>query len=242
MVILNILVVSTYILLSAAAAAAEIVNLPSRLRSGTKAQRGGVDATGSFQSAVTNNGSSTRVEQKAVAEIEVWERVLAKGWNSYQTSPLFPKDCCGLPYGARQKQLFQIFSTVSNPTDIKTPGTPQYKAFNWIIYDDDYCLCPNNSSCELIQRYVMAVFYYSTGGEKWVNCGAASTVCNPSGSTYNGFATSACFEGASERWLAPVSSCRWCGNVCDDLNHITCITQIDIGENPRVQFKFSLMD
>jgi hypothetical protein len=188
-------------------------------------------------------GTSTITDSEInVAEIEVWEWVLAKGSNSYQTSPLFPKDCCGLPYGARQKQLFQIFSTLSNPADIKTPGTPQYKAFNWIIYDDDYCLCPNNSSCELIQRYVMAVFYYSTGGEKWVNCGAASTVCNPSGSTYNGFATSACFKGASERWLAPVSSCRWCGNVCDDLNHITCITQIDISENPRVQFKFSLMD
>jgi len=199
-------------------------NVPLRLRSGLNAQR---VATSQINSAETISALSTRVDEKADAELEAWERSLAQGSHSY----LFHKDCCGLPFGSREKQLFQIFSSVSDPKDIQTPGTPQYKAFNWIIEEDEYCLCPNNASCELVQRYVMAVFYFSTGGVKWVNCGAKSSVCDPSGITHNGSATSACFDGAGERWLAPVSSCRWCGNVCDDLKHSTCITQIDIGKN-----------
>lgn len=222
MMVLILLTLPTYLL--SFEEASQPMNVRLRLRSGLKAQR---NARSSIRTAETNSAESTSVDDKAAAKVEVWDRALATGPHSY----LFHKDCCGLPFGARQKQLLQIFSSVSDPRDIQTPGTPQYKAFNWIKEEDEYCLCPDNASCELVQRYVMAVFYFSTGGEKWVNCGAKSSVCDPSGTTYNGFPTSSCFDGASERWLAPVSSCRWCGNICDDMNHNTCITQIDIGKD-----------
>jgi hypothetical protein len=149
---------------------------------------------------------------------------------SYKPSPS-PKDCCGLPQGVREKQLFDIYKTVSNPDDILTPGTPQNQAFKYILEDEKYCLCPSNTSCELVQRYVMAVYYFSTGGDSWVNCGAKSSVCNPLGTTNptSGETTSGCFAGSDARWLDPVSSCKWCGNICENVNK-TCITKIDLGK------------
>jgi hypothetical protein len=140
-----------------------------------------------------------------------------------------PKDCCNLPLGERRNQLLEIYSTVSRQADILTSGTPQNLAFEYVINDEVYCLCPNNASCELVQRYVMAVYYYSTKGDGWVNCGAKSLVCN-SNETQNLFTgeeISGCFPEAKASWLSPVSSCTWCGNICEDVNN-TCITQIEL--------------
>lgn len=153
------------------------------------------------------------------------------GRPSYKPSPS-PKDCCGLRPGQREQQLFDIYSTVSDPKDILTLGSPQNLAFQFVLNTEQYCLCPNETSCELVQRYVMAVYYYSTKGDDWVNCGAKSAVCDPEG-TINPISktpTSGCFPGSDARWLSPVSSCKWCGNICEAADN-TCITQIDLGKN-----------
>lgn len=179
MMILGAIVVSQLLLSDATAHV--ISRLPSRLRSGTKFPRG-----------IGTMEFLTRAEAKVVAENEAWGGALSMGSMSH-TAPLFPTDCCGLLYGSREKKLFEIFSTVSDSKAIETPGTPQNRAFNWIVNDDQYCICPSNTSCELVERYVMAVFYYSTGGDNWVYCGANSTECSSSGTTYNGNPTSTCF-------------------------------------------------
>jgi len=77
----------------------------------------------------------------------------------------------------------------------------------------------------------MAVYYFSTGGDNWVNCGAKSKVCDPFGTKFNNEDTSGCFAGSDARWLDPVSSCEWCGNLCDDPTYNTCITKINLGKN-----------
>jgi hypothetical protein len=148
---------------------------------------------------------------------------------SFKPSSL-PKDCCGLPEGAREEQLLDVYKTVSDQNDILTSGTPQNRAFKYILEDEQYCLCPNITTCELVQRYVMAVYYFSTGGDNWVNCGAKSNVCDPFGTKFNAKDTSGCFAGSDARWLDPVSSCEWCGNLCDDPTYNTCITKIDLGK------------
>jgi len=150
------------------------------------------------------------------------------GKPSYKPSAS-PKDCCGLRPGQREQQLFDIYSTVSNPKDILTLGSPQNLAFQFVLNTEQYCLCPNETSCELVQRYVMAVYYYSTKGDDWVNCGAKSAVCDPEGTTnpISKTPTSGCFPGSDARWLSPVSSCKWCGNICEAVDN-TCITQIDL--------------
>lgn len=146
------------------------------------------------------------------------EKELTRRLSSQSYSYLFPRDCCGLPAGQREQKLFDIFSTVSKAADILASNSPQNKAFNWILTDDSYCLCPDNTSCELVQRYVLAVYYYSTIGEGWTN------------NTISTGTTSECFSGADALWLQPVPSCTWCGNNCDDIVHPECVTQIKLGK------------
>jgi hypothetical protein len=43
---------------------------------------------------------------------------------------------------------------------------------DWITIEDEAQLCPNDDN--LIQRYIMAVFYYSTDGDRWAECSAGS--------------------------------------------------------------------
>jgi hypothetical protein len=135
-----------------------------------------------------------------------------------------PTDCCNLPAGSREKQLFDLYSTVSDPKDIVTAGTPQFKAFKWILEEDEFCVCPLDAGCELVQRYVMAVYYYSTKGEGWTNCGAGSATCDPTETKQR----SGCYPGAAEPWLSNNPSCDWCGDNCDDPVNPTCITQISL--------------
>lgn len=49
-------------------------------------------------------------------------------------------------------------------------STPQSKALEWIQDTDSAELCPNSRF--LVQRYIMAVFYFSTSGDQWKSCSA----------------------------------------------------------------------
>lgn len=61
---------------------------------------------------------------------------------------------------------------MSSRQDIADDRSPQGKALNWITNEDEAQLCPNDDN--LIQRYIMAVFYYSTDGDRWAECSAGS--------------------------------------------------------------------
>eukprot|EP00957_Ditylum_brightwellii_P042749 3237039-Ditylum_brightwellii.AAC.1 len=47
-------------------------------------------------------------------------------------------------------------------------------AFQWIMeHDNSYFSCPQQENTKkIIQRYVLAVIYYSTGGPHWDQCNA----------------------------------------------------------------------
>jgi hypothetical protein len=139
--------------------------------------------------------------------------------------------CCNLSSREREKKLLELYSTVSNKIDIKTKDSPQNKAFYWILNKDKYCVCPSEKGCEPIQRYVMAVYYYSTKGKDLVNCGASSVTCDLDGVLNNGSNTSVCYHGADQQWLSNVPSCKWCSNNCDDPLYSDCIAQINLGKN-----------
>ncbi|KAG7373342.1 RHS repeat-associated core domain containing protein [Nitzschia inconspicua] len=64
----------------------------------------------------------------------------------------------------------ELFFPLSGP-DITVKGTPQYQALNWLAYEDPAKLdIQSTSYMNLTQRYVMAVFFYSTGGPtSWVD-------------------------------------------------------------------------
>lgn len=77
--------------------------------------------------------------------------------------------------------------SISSIHDIARSGSPQNEAVKWLAHEDDISLrIPLNSPAskdgyEFIQRYIMAVFYYSMGGPVWkysLNFLAAENTCD----------------------------------------------------------------
>lgn len=72
------------------------------------------------------------------------------------------------PITPRMKAVIDYLARngVSDPTALNTNGTPQQQAADWIA-NTDIVLDSNEDESRFIQRYVMAVFYYSLGGPEW---------------------------------------------------------------------------
>merc|ERR1711862_309665 len=51
-------------------------------------------------------------------------------------------------------------------SDLYNLDTPQGKAFDWLLNKDGRALHPDAEN--LVQRYVLAVLYFSTAGENWI--------------------------------------------------------------------------
>jgi hypothetical protein len=108
--------------------------------------------------------------------------------------------------------------------------TPHYRAMQWIINDDPFEVLPDD--LHLIQRYLLAVFYFSTTEKgEWFSCGPnysdyADSYCvfkllnsvnvpSPWLNTYVGV--------ADTRWLSVEHECDWAGISCDDFNQTRVI-------------------
>lgn len=67
---------------------------------------------------------------------------------------------------AREQALDTILLRISSKTDLADPSAPQYKARQWLLYKDSLWTHPAQAvpGERVIQRYVMAVFYFATGG------------------------------------------------------------------------------
>jgi hypothetical protein len=107
-------------------------------------------------------------------------------------------------------------------------GSPHEKAATWIIFEDPLKLsldAPN-----LIQRYLLALFYYSitdNGSRQWRSC-------NPPVSDEDDACTFERFyldEKGSEsyasepaiRWLSGTHECEWVGNLCDPVRVVRVV-------------------
>ena len=84
---------------------------------------------------------------------------------------------CQMNADERDFQITAKIISVSGPEPPLTDGTPQFAARQFILNFDDSYLCPDAPN--LVQRYVLAVLYYSTtgfspaeGGSTWAKCGA----------------------------------------------------------------------
>jgi len=71
--------------------------------------------------------------------------------------------------------------------------------------------CPDE---KIVQRWVMAVFYYSTSGDSWFKCSVTGS--DPCG---------------SGRFLSDSSECEWAGITC---NNQDCVTEIEFEKNGLV--------
>ena len=98
--------------------------------------------------------------------------------------------------------------TVSDASLLTTPGTPQYEAVEWLIGADALYICPSTNKCTVIQRYTMALFYYSTEGDSWDQCSESDQSC-------------------ANSFLSPIDECDWAGITC---NPAKCVTEITFGK------------
>jgi len=85
-------------------------------------------------------------------------------------------------------------SEVSNKTLITTPGTAQYKAMKWIYYDDPFGRREVEDE-RFLQRYIAAVFYFSTSeGNGWSDCYPGDVACT---------------SDNKREWFGPWDECEW---------------------------------
>ena len=124
-----------------------------------------------------------------------------------------PTNRCLMDDTLRSALLTIAFQEISDPLALIDSSKPQGKAREWILHEDSSVLCPEDDN--LFQRYIMAVFYFSTGGDAWNRCSAAST--------------SPCDR--SIRFMDDrIHECSWFGVACIDNN----IDQISMDGNNLV--------
>lgn len=125
---------------------------------------------------------------------------------------------CLMTEEEREAEIFLLLDAAGDPSKIRDLNTPQGLAADWLIYQDFRKQCPDP---KIVQRWVIAVFYFSTNGGFWEQCSAAGS--DPCGSQFP-------FEGA-RRFLSDFSECEWGGITCDNND---CVTEIEFEENALV--------
>ena len=125
--------------------------------------------------------------------------------------------CNGLTEEERVQQILALLDTLANPDEIRDVSTPQGKATTWIIEQDTLKACPDDT-CAFVQRWSLAVIYYSTNGDDWFECSANPNASDPCGTVRP-------FRG-KDRFLSSVSECDWAGITC---NTQGCVTEIVFG-------------
>jgi hypothetical protein len=67
----------------------------------------------------------------------------------------------------RESTIDSILENLSTSEALSTKDTPQYRARQWLIHQDELQLDPlgNATVADIAQRYSLATFYFSTGGD-----------------------------------------------------------------------------
>jgi len=110
----------------------------------------------------------------------------------------------------REKDIFDIVKTVSDEKALQSETSPQSKAFHWIVDDDPLRVDPSDDitdDSKILQRYVVAVIYFSMDGDDWF-CGSA-------GDDWEDDCLNKDDQG-SVPYLSGSDECTWYGNFCND--------------------------
>jgi len=101
----------------------------------------------------------------------------------------------------RRNHIFQFISSLTDADVFDDPDHPAVMAGSWISDDDQLQVCPEDQN--FIQRYVLALLYFSTSGDDWARCTRKkTTLCR------------------NERFLSATHECNWGGITCDSQNRV----------------------
>jgi hypothetical protein len=140
--------------------------------------------------------------------------------------------CNGISSQERQDRIVSLLSDVSSAaTPNFNSASPQDLAMEWLIHNDTFVSClDEESTSTIVQRYVLAVLYFSTSGGNWSDCSASETLTEETcGLEVSIFYSEYAPNGGTKAWLSPVSECEWGGVIC---NQDTQVDQIEIGKPP----------
>ena len=129
----------------------------------------------------------------------------------------------------REELILSILNGITPESEILTTGTSQNRAFNWLINTDKLKLCPDRN-LDIIQRYVVAVTYFSLGGDDWFMCSAFS----------NSSDIATCID--QERFLSEANVCEWFNITCSIDGSITGIIQGTFHCNHLNCFRWIVVD
>ena len=115
-----------------------------------------------------------------------------------------------------------ILDANADPELIRNTNVPQGMATEWLLNNDSFMACPGID--KVLQRWVLAVTYFASGGDAWVKCSNNFAAVDPCGGE-------APFLGKT-RFLSASNECDWAGITCQpDPNDPDrfCVTEIEFG-------------
>lgn len=125
-------------------------------------------------------------------------------------------ESCGVSFEDREEQILALLDAHTDPDLIRDVSTPQGQATFWLLVQDFRRICPNEGEKPILQRWVLAVIYFSTNGGNWIRCAAfGGDDCG----------NERLFLG-KRRFLSDANECQWAGISC---NVDGCVTEIEFG-------------
>ena len=121
---------------------------------------------------------------------------------------------------------------ISSQEALGNPSTAQARALKWIQGHDNTHLCPSDP--KLVQRYILAVLFFETTGEKWALCPIGNEDCNflDSADECSWRAISCNAEGyVTEIHL---DSSNLSGSIPQEMGSLTYLEELDMDDNQLI--------
>lgn len=129
---------------------------------------------------------------------------------------------CALSPEDRRDAIVEELTAASSAADLDDLTTPQGVAAEYIVDVDGSGLCPGDDG--LVQRYALAVLYFSTNGDNWAECFDGDDQCE---------------DGDS--FLSEGSVCDWAGISCNGRDEVTRIELFDNGLSGTVPAELAVL-
>ena len=145
----------------------------------TKPPKSNLSLLQSTQESIESNTSRLLFEEEQSASLESFEQ--GKCNERPILSPFNPFN--KFQYDERIEKTLSLINAISSSTSLGNYDSPQYKAACWILFDD-----AANMSFEsglMVQRYILAVFLYSTISGVKIDMLLAPNTCDSNGITCN---------------------------------------------------------